>query len=148
MPCRLGTVWLPRLLFGLTLAVSAGLFLLVILAPLFDNGGVRPDGWSRVAAVFARDAVLRRCRGLDTPAARALNQREAEQFDRFVAQLAGSIEAAGIEVRRRPGSPHAWTVEPGNIGLNLPMLYAERQAPGFLEGLLARIRRWQSERRG
>jgi hypothetical protein len=52
--------WLPLLLFWLTLAVSAALFLLVIVAPLLDNGAERPQGGSQWLALFARDKVLRR----------------------------------------------------------------------------------------
>jgi hypothetical protein len=52
--------WLPRSLFWLTLLVAAGLFLLVFLAPLVDNGQARPQGWFRWVAAFARDVVLRR----------------------------------------------------------------------------------------
>jgi hypothetical protein len=51
---------LPRLLFGLTVAASAVLFLLVFLCPLLDNGQEQPHGWARLVAVFARDTALRR----------------------------------------------------------------------------------------
>jgi hypothetical protein len=57
---RLRLAWLPRLLFRLTVAVSALLILLVILAPLLDNRVSQPDGWRRPLALFARDATLRR----------------------------------------------------------------------------------------
>jgi hypothetical protein len=60
MPRSLRRFWIPWLLFWLTLAVAAGLFLLVFAAPLMDNGQPRPRGWSRWVAVFARDGVLRR----------------------------------------------------------------------------------------
>jgi hypothetical protein len=46
--------WLPRLLFLVTLGLSALLFLLVLLSPLLDNGEVR------LLALFARDAAVRR----------------------------------------------------------------------------------------
>ncbi len=57
---RLAFTWLPRILFRLALAVAALLFLLVLLAPLGDNGQERPSGWGRVLALFARDAAIRR----------------------------------------------------------------------------------------
>lgn len=44
----------PRLLRWLVLCLAAALFLLVLLAPLFDNGSVRFLG------LFARDPVVRR----------------------------------------------------------------------------------------
>jgi hypothetical protein len=50
---------LPRVLFGAALAAAALLIVLVIAAPLADNGG-EPAGWGRVVALFARDAALRR----------------------------------------------------------------------------------------
>ena len=52
--------WLPRLLFRLTLGLSALLLLVVLLAPLLDRPGARPEGWWRVASLFARDAAVRR----------------------------------------------------------------------------------------
>ncbi len=52
--------WFPFLLFYLTLAAAAALFVLVILAPLLDNGERKPEGAARCVAVFARDAVLRK----------------------------------------------------------------------------------------
>ena len=52
--------WLLRLLFLLGLGASAGLIVLVFLAPLLDNEGASATGWPRVVAVFARDATLRR----------------------------------------------------------------------------------------
>lgn len=52
--------WLPRLLFRLTLAVAASLISLVLLCPLLDNGRVPVDSLSRLAALFARDAAVRR----------------------------------------------------------------------------------------
>lgn len=54
MPSRPRFPWLPRLLFRLAGTASAGLILLVLLAPLLDHGGVR------LLAVFARDATMRR----------------------------------------------------------------------------------------
>jgi hypothetical protein len=60
MPGRFHLPWLPRLLCRLTVAASAILFLLVLLAPLVDNGEAQPDGWRRVVCLFARDAALRR----------------------------------------------------------------------------------------
>ena len=51
---------IPRLLFRLALLLSLLLFLLVILAPLGDNGEAQPAGWGRLLALFARDAAIRR----------------------------------------------------------------------------------------
>ncbi len=60
MPARAQSPWLSRLLFGLALVASAGLILLVIVAPLLDHDGPAPGGWPGVVAVFARDGTLRR----------------------------------------------------------------------------------------
>jgi len=51
---------IPRLLFGLAFALSLLLILLVILAPLVDNGDAQPAGWHHVLALFARSPALRR----------------------------------------------------------------------------------------
>jgi hypothetical protein len=51
---------LPRLLFCLTAGLALTLGGLVGLAGLLDPGGATPSGWSRLVAVFARDAVVRR----------------------------------------------------------------------------------------
>jgi hypothetical protein len=51
---------IPRLLFGLAITLSLFLILLVILAPLVDNGDAQPAGWRHVLALFARDPALRR----------------------------------------------------------------------------------------
>jgi hypothetical protein len=116
-------------------------------AQMFGPG--HEDELARVLALgdeYARESVLNRWRGLGTPAAGTLLRRDAEEFDRFVAGLAGAVEAAGFEVRRRPDRPHAWTVEPGNIWPNLKVLYAGRNDPGNLAGWLERVRRlqWQN----
>jgi len=60
MARRPWTLRLPRLLLGVTLALSAGLVVLVMLSPLLDKGGVTKQGWPRFWAVFARDRTLRR----------------------------------------------------------------------------------------
>jgi hypothetical protein len=47
-------------LFGLACAGAALLVAVVLLAPLLDAAALAPDGWRRVAALFARDSTLRR----------------------------------------------------------------------------------------
>jgi hypothetical protein len=94
---------------------------------------------------YTRESVLKRLQGLGTPAAEALLRRDAEEFDRFVAELAKAVEAAGFDVRRRPDRPHAWSIEPGNIRPNLEMSYALRHDPSFLAAWLERVRRQQWE---
>ena len=51
---------IPRLLFGLAFLLSLSLIVLVILAPLVDNGDAQPEGWTRLLALFAHDAAIRR----------------------------------------------------------------------------------------
>jgi hypothetical protein len=51
--------WLSFILFWLTLLVSAGLIVLVILAPLLDNS-LKREGGVRWLVVFAEDVVLQR----------------------------------------------------------------------------------------
>jgi hypothetical protein len=42
------------------LTLSVLLIVLVIVAPLADNGEAQPAGWARLLALFARDAAIRR----------------------------------------------------------------------------------------
>jgi len=49
-----GSTLISRLLYWLVLGLATGLFLLVLLAPLIDNGSVR------VLTLFAGDPVVRR----------------------------------------------------------------------------------------
>jgi hypothetical protein len=49
-----------RWLFRLACAAAALLVAAVVLAPRLDDGAAAPRGWRRLAAVFARDAALRR----------------------------------------------------------------------------------------
>jgi len=60
MSGRFRSFWLPWLLGRLTFGLSALLIVLVFLSPLLDNGQSQPNGWLRVAALFARDMTLRR----------------------------------------------------------------------------------------
>jgi hypothetical protein len=95
---------------------------------------------------YVRDDVLERCRGLGTPAGKALLERDSQDFNGFIEELAKAIVAAGMEIRRRPPPGYGFTIDPGNVGLNFQMLYCHRHEPGWLQGLLQRIPRWQSER--
>jgi hypothetical protein len=52
--------WFSRFLFTLTVVASAGLILLVILAPFLDNGNTPPGGPSQVICLFAKDRLVRR----------------------------------------------------------------------------------------
>jgi hypothetical protein len=52
--------WLPRLLFLLTVALALGLLGGVLLSPWLDESNESANGWERLVAVFAQDAVVRR----------------------------------------------------------------------------------------
>ena len=52
--------WLQRFLFFFSVSVSTTLFTVVIAAPAIDNGELTPWGAARLAAVLARDAMVRR----------------------------------------------------------------------------------------
>jgi hypothetical protein len=58
----LSEVWLPRLLFWLACAASAGLLGLVLLAPLLRSAAAEaaPDGGALWLELFAHDATVRR----------------------------------------------------------------------------------------
>jgi hypothetical protein len=51
---------LQRCLFRLTIGGAVTLIVVVFAAPLLDNGSPPAHGWSRLLALFARDATLRR----------------------------------------------------------------------------------------
>ena len=54
------SAWLPRCLFWLALAGSALLAMLLFLTPLLHREGTPTDERSRVLALFAQDASVRR----------------------------------------------------------------------------------------
>ena len=60
MPGRKRWLWLPWLLFGLTLLAAGALTLLVVLCPVFDSAEPSPHLAPRVVALFARDVAVRR----------------------------------------------------------------------------------------
>jgi hypothetical protein len=60
MAHRFGILWLPRLLYRLTLALAVVLVALVLICPWLDDGAADPSGRELFVAVFARDVVLRR----------------------------------------------------------------------------------------
>ena len=57
---RLFEVWLPCLLFLVTVALAVALAGIVLLAPFLDENPTGADGWSRLLAIFARDTTVRR----------------------------------------------------------------------------------------
>ncbi|HEV3260953.1 MAG TPA: hypothetical protein VG013_29140 [Gemmataceae bacterium] len=59
MAGRLRLAWLPRFLFWSSLFAAVVLVALVFLAPPLDNA-VRPAGWRKLVALFARDVAVRR----------------------------------------------------------------------------------------
>jgi hypothetical protein len=59
MRTPLPSVWLPRLLFGITVALGVALLALVILCPLVAAADLPAAGWPRLAGLFAHDAVVR-----------------------------------------------------------------------------------------
>jgi hypothetical protein len=59
MRTPLPSIWLPRLLFGLTVGLGVGLLGLVVLCPLLAAADLPAAGWPRLAGLFAHDAVVR-----------------------------------------------------------------------------------------
>ncbi len=60
MPGRLASTWLPWLFFWLTLGMAGALLGAVVLAPLLEPVLAPAQGASRLVALFAHDATLRR----------------------------------------------------------------------------------------
>jgi hypothetical protein len=60
MATRFRFPWLPRVLFVLAILTSIALFTMVFAAPALDNAEQNPKGIARIAALFARDKLVRR----------------------------------------------------------------------------------------
>jgi hypothetical protein len=57
---HLWIIWVPRVLFRLTIFAAAVLVLAILISPVLDAGSPNPQHWRRVVAVCARDLTFRR----------------------------------------------------------------------------------------
>jgi cell wall assembly regulator SMI1 len=87
---------------------------------------------------YVRETALRRLQHLGTPRATQVIASYRNDLAAFVERTREALRAAGLRVR---GEGYAITVDPGNVHLNVEMLYSKRDDPTFLEGLIARLRR-------
>jgi hypothetical protein len=74
---------------------------------------------------YVREAVLRRCRCLNSAAARKILKKDSEDFERFVNELADRFTVAGLKVRRYPPNSHNLIVG-RNVGVNVLAFYSNR----------------------
>jgi hypothetical protein len=93
---------------------------------------------------YVRGAALERLRHLGTPRAAQVIAASEADLTRFVDRMVAVLLGAGMQVRREGNQVN---VNPGNIHLNVPMWYSARRQADVFDDLLARVRRWQSQRR-
>jgi hypothetical protein len=108
-------------------------------AQLFGPG--QEDELAAVMALgdeYAREAVRRRWTGLGTPAAQDWLRRDATAYREFLKELRRAFVAAGV--RTEPDGPHEFRLQPGNVGLNFAMLYADCRRPGGLDEWVQRFK--------
>jgi hypothetical protein len=89
---------------------------------------------------YTREAVLRRWAGLGTPAAQTCLRDDRVAYRAFLAELRRAAEAGGVATE--PDGPHEFRLQPGSIGLNFAMLFADRHRPGALAEWVGRFREW------
>src|SRR5262245_3255389 len=94
MAYRFGSIWLPRLLYRLTVALAAVLLALVLLCPWLDDGADEPSGSDQVVTLFARDTTLRRT---------------------AVASAVGLLVTAGVFFRPAPRRPNRPPRPPADV---------------------------------
>lgn len=86
---------------------------------------------------YTRDVVIRRLHGLGTSAADDQLRKDKAEFEEFVMQIRGRFEAAGFRTETdRRGNLR---LQPGNVGPNLPSLFADRHRPGSMDEWVARF---------
>ena len=83
-----------------------------------------------------REAVLRRCRCLNSPAARKILKKDAEDFERFVNELTDRFTAAGLKVRRNPPNSHNLMVG-HNVYVNVLAFYSNRRNSALFDRFVA-----------
>lgn len=79
---------------------------------------------------YTREAVLARWAGLGTPAARERLREDRAAYRQFLADLRRAFDAAGVRTDSDRGDE--FRLQPGNIGLNFAMLYAQCRRPGAM----------------
>jgi hypothetical protein len=87
---------------------------------------------------YTRFAVLERWEGLGTPAAQAQLQKDAAAYRDFIADLRRAFERAGV--RTEADRNGQFLLQPGRVGLNFPMLYADCRRFGAMDEWVGRLK--------
>jgi hypothetical protein len=95
---------------------------------------------------YTREAVLWRWTALGTPEARERLRQDAAAYRDFLAELRRAFEAAGV--RTDPDGPGEFRLQPGNVGLNFAMLFADCRRPGAMFEWVQRLKGRLGEGRG
>jgi hypothetical protein len=87
---------------------------------------------------YTRSAVLQRWAGLGTPAALDQLQRDAAAYREFMVELRQAFERAGM--RTEPYRDGEFLLQPGRVGLNFAMLFADCRRPGAMAEWVERLK--------
>jgi hypothetical protein len=87
---------------------------------------------------YARDAVQRRWAGLGTPAAHEQLRKDAAAYQAFIAELRRAFERAGV--RTEASRDGEFLLQPGRVGLNFRMLFADCRRPGAMAEWVERLK--------
>lgn len=115
-------------------------------AQLFGPGD--EDALANVMAVgneYTREVVRRRWQGLGTTAARDHLRKDDAAFRSFLRELRQAMEAAGLQTEKG-GRGEEFRLQPGNIGLNFVMMFAQCRRPGAMAEIVQRFVDRQQER--
>lgn len=111
---------------------------LTFAAQLFGTGDESDlEHLLAVGDEYVREAVLRRCRCLNSSAAQRILKKDAEDFERFVNELADRFTAAGLKVRRDPPNSHNLIVGE-NVGVNMLAFYSNRGNSALFDRFVAK----------
>jgi hypothetical protein len=108
-------------------------------AQLFGPG--QEDELATVLALgdeYTREAVRRRWNGLGTPEAQNRLGEDAVAYRNFLAKLEQAFETAGLQTE--PTDHGEFLLQPGNVGLNFAMLFADSRRPGAMEEWVQRFK--------
>lgn len=87
---------------------------------------------------YTREAVRQRWTALGTPQALALLQEDDAAYRQFLTDLKRAFDFAGI--RTEPTRGDGFRLQPGNIGLNFAMLFADCRRPGVMAEWVQRFK--------
>ncbi len=87
---------------------------------------------------YVRRTVRQRLNGLATPEARELLRADTAAYTDFLATLERAFKAAAVKTE--PLKQGEFRLQPGNVGLNFAMLFADRRRPGAIDEWVQRFK--------